>query len=55
MDLVQQQQEQQQQRTRSDNKNNNSKAMALALEAQLVQTVEEALKVIEKYHRINNS
>jgi hypothetical protein len=52
MDLVQQQQ--QQQRTRSD-KNNNSKAMALALEAQLVQTVEEALKVIEKYHRINNS
>ena len=51
MDLVQQQQ--QQQRTRSDNKNN--KAMALALEAQLVQTVEEALRVIEKYHRINNS
>ncbi|MGB8643400.1 MAG: hypothetical protein WCD28_14060 [Nitrososphaeraceae archaeon] len=47
-------QQQQQQRTRSD-KNNNSKAMALALEAQLVQTVEEALKVIEKYHRINNS
>jgi hypothetical protein len=29
--------------------------MALALEAQLVQTVEEALRVIEKYHRINNS
>jgi hypothetical protein len=53
MDLVQQQQQQQQ--TRSDNKNNNSKDMALALEAQLVQTVEEAQRVIEKYHLINNS
>jgi hypothetical protein len=49
MDLVQQQ------RTHSYNKNYNSKDMALALEAQLVQTVEEALRVIEKYHRINNS
>jgi hypothetical protein len=29
--------------------------MTLALEAQLVQTVEEALRVIEKYHRISNS